>query len=302
MLSCLLRHKEKVSYGCKQGVCHACILRATKGGVSPRSQEPLRDTLRAQGYFLACRCYPEGDLSAAVPGETMRVPATILATEWLTERTLKVTLTVLGEFEFHPGQFVNIIREDGLARSYSIANLPGDATIETHVRVLEGGAMSGWLKSDAAVGAQVKLQGPLGDCFYVPENPAGPLLLAGTGTGLAPLYGILRDALAHGHTGPIRLFHGAVDTAGLYLGNELRKIAATNGNVQYVPVVLQGEAPEGGRVAALDKLIAAELPDLNGWRAYLCGDPDLVRTLRRTMFLAGAAMKDIHADAFLPAA
>ena len=58
--------------------------------------------------------------------------------------------------------------------------------------------MSGWLGTEARPGEAVRLQGPVGECFYVPGQPEQPLLLAGTGTGLAPLYGIVRDALAAG--------------------------------------------------------------------------------------------------------
>jgi predicted ferric reductase len=55
-------------------------------------------------------------------------------------------------------------------------------------------------------------------------------------------------------------------------------------------------------VGALDVLIRAECPRPLGWRAYLCGNPELVLSLRKKLFLAGFSLKDIHADAFLPSA
>ena len=84
--------------------------------------------------------------------------------------------------------------------------------------------MSGWFHDDAHIGERVSVLGPSGDCFYVPGKEEQPLLLVGTGTGLAPLYGILRDALRHGHRGPIHLFHGALHKGGLYLVEELRRL------------------------------------------------------------------------------
>src|ERR1019366_6954129 len=123
--------------------------------------------------------------------------------------------------EYRAGQFVSLFREDGLARSYSLASLPGEGALELHVRKIPGGAMSGWLYSQALhsqalhsqsldraqpgaqSGVPVWIQGPSGNCFYVPGKADEPLLLAGAGTGLAPLYGIARDALQQGHSGPI---------------------------------------------------------------------------------------------------
>jgi hypothetical protein len=53
-------------------------------------------------------------------------------------------------------------------------------------------------------------------------------------------------------------------------------------------------------VGALDALIKESCPRPVGWRAWLCGNPDLVLSLRKKLFLAGLALKEIHADAFLP--
>jgi NAD(P)H-flavin reductase len=146
----------------------------------------------------------------------------------------------------------------------------------------------------------VALQGPSGDCFYVPGREDQPLLLAGTGTGLAPLYGILRDALARGHRGPIHLFHGALNPAGLYLREELTAIAGAHGNVRYTPAVLDAAGERGVETGPIDKVIAQWYPDLDGWRAFVCGDPALVQSLRKKLFLSGVASGDIYADAFVP--
>lgn len=134
-------------------------------------------------------------------------------------------LVVDPSFAYEPGQFLTLLRGDGLARSYSIASQPDDEHLELHVRLVPGGAMSGWLASPEALGAALQVRGPSGSCFYVKGRPEQPLLLAGTGTGLAPLWAIARAALAAGHTGPIRLFHGARSAAGLYFIDELSDLA-----------------------------------------------------------------------------
>jgi ferredoxin-NADP reductase len=55
------------------------------------------------------------------------------------------------------------------------------------------------------------------------------------------------------------------------------------------------------RCGAVDGIALETCPDLKGWKVFLCGNPELVKQVQRKTFMAGASMKDIHADAFLPA-
>jgi NAD(P)H-flavin reductase len=159
--------------------------------------------------------------------------------------------------------------------------------------------MSGWLFTEARAGDAVTIRGPAGDCFYTAGKPDQPLLLAGTGTGLAPLLGIGRDALLQGHRGPIFLYHGALNPGGLYGSDVMHALTATHPHLQYRPVVLEGEAGNGVVVGALDKVVLAAHPKLTGWRGFVCGDPGIVQLLKKKLFLAGMASRDISADAFV---
>jgi NAD(P)H-flavin reductase/ferredoxin len=300
VLDCLLRSGVSISYSCRSGVCQSCLVKATKGTVPEQAQAGLKDTLRAQGYFLACRCEPDDDLAVA-QGEDQRVAARIRRVENLGSNVLRLRIEPISGFDYRAGQYISLFRDDGLARSYSLASLPHERELELHVRLIPGGAMSEWLRREAGPDTPVAIQGPAGNCFYFAGEPDQPLLLAGTGTGLAPLYGIARDALGQGHRGPVWLFHGAPDPGGLYLQDELWTLAARHANFHYVPSVLRdgGNEMETG---TLDGSILARFPRLEGWKAYLCGDPALVNSLRKKAFLAGAASRSIYADAFLSSA
>jgi NAD(P)H-flavin reductase/ferredoxin len=302
VLDALLRNGVKAAHSCKAGSCGSCLLRATEGPVPPRSQNGLKDSWKAQGYFLACVCHPEADLAISEVGTDAQLGATISGLDLLSKDVMRVRLHTDEALGFRPGQFVTVVREGGVSRSYSIASLPEESCLELHVRKIAGGLMSSWLHEEARVGERVSVLGPSGECFYVPGHEDQPLLLAGTGTGLAPLYGILRDALRHGHRGPIHLFHGALHKGGLYLVDELRRLANVHSHVEYTPTVLNGS--EGGEVevGALDQVVLRRFPKLSGWRGYVCGDPALVQLLRKKLFLSGMASRDIYADAFLPSA
>jgi CDP-4-dehydro-6-deoxyglucose reductase len=300
VLDCLLRNGIAVSHSCKAGACQSCLMKSVGGGLAGTSQAGLKDTLRAQGYFLACTLRPSEDIAVEQPGKDQRVPARIREISALNETVMRVRLVPGGLFDYFAGQYVTLFRKDGLARSYSIASLPQEGELELHVRRIPGGAMSEWLHDVASLGDPVSLQGPSGTCFYVPGNVDEPLLLAGAGTGLAPLYGIVKDALSQGHRGPIWLFHGALTMAGLYLGEELRDLEARHVNFRYVRTVLRDDGAAGAEVGQLHDAILTRFPKLSGWKGYVCGDPALVNSLRKKLFLAGMPSKAIYSDAFLP--
>jgi len=298
VLESLTRHGVLLPSSCQSGVCQTCMMHAVTGAIPEQAQQGLKDTLRMQGYFLACVCRPESDMEirqASVEG--LRHRAFVSGLERMNAGVVRLRLRPHKPVDYQAGQFINLMHQDTV-RSYSLASLPGEEELELHIRHVPGGHISSWVHERLRPDDEVEFHGPAGDCFYVPGNPEQPLLLIGTGTGLAPLYGILRDALAHGHTGEIRLFHGSLHADGLYMVEALQGLASRHANVDYTPCVLHGEAPDGGMVGAIDEVVLQALPELAGWRVYLCGDPEIVRRLQGRTFLAGAAMQQIHADAF----
>lgn len=301
----LLREGASLAYACKAGTCGYCMVRAVSGPVPARAQAGLKDSWKARGYFLPCVCHPDGDLAAEPAGSDVRAGAAIGSLKLLSADVLRVRLLCDTPLDFRAGQYLNLVREGSLARSYSIASLPGgageNAEVELHIRRVANGRMSGWLFGDARPGDRVEVQGPSGECFYVAGREQMPMLLVGTGTGLAPLYGIARDALRSGHRAPIHLVHGALRPAGLYLRDELRALAESHPNFHYTASVLEG-GDESCATGPLEGLLATRFPALEGWRGYVCGDPALVKSLRMKLFLAGIGMPDLCSDSFLPSA
>jgi CDP-4-dehydro-6-deoxyglucose reductase, E3 len=305
---------------CRRGVCQTCLVKATQGEVPALSQRGLKDGLRKKALFLACMCKPTGDLTVTRHMSAERFESRVERVELLSADVLRVLLSAPPNLAYEAGQYLQLERlSDGLARPYSIASLPGSQHIELHVALLPDGAMSGWLRN--AVGQGVGLRGPFGECFYLPEEPDRPLCLAGTGTGLAPLLGVVRAALAAGHRGPIQLFHGSVRSTGLYLWSELTRLLARTPQLSVVGSLLEGEQPEpdappssrsgaesnDGRcriqLAPLDEALLGERRVWSEHRVYLCGHHDLVRKLQKKLYLMGVPLARIHTDPFVaPAA
>ena len=298
VLDALLRQGVEVPSSCRAGACQACLLRAESGELPAAAQAGLKDSLRVQGYFLACACRPTEPLVVA-PATSLETAATITELRLLSPTVLGVRLKPQRPLDYLAGQYIQLRRPDGLTRSYSLASLPGDGDLELHVRRVAGGQMSGWLFEEAQAGHEVTLRGPAGSCFYVAGRSEQPLLLAGTGTGLAPLVGICRDALQQGHSGPIQLFHGAHAAEGLYLEAELELLCQQHPNLAYHRTVLEGPLRDGLGQGSLEQAIASTHTSLRGWRGFVCGSPGVVTRLKKQLFLAGVSNRDILADAFL---
>jgi CDP-4-dehydro-6-deoxyglucose reductase, E3 len=291
---------------CRRGLCQVCVVKATRGDIPPLAQKGLRDGAKRQSLLLACVCRPTGDLEVDRHGSSASFDSRVEHVEPLAGNVLRVWVSAPPGLVYQAGQYLHVVRpSDGLMRPYSIASLPGGERIELHVACLPGGAMSGWLRS--AVGQSLVLRGPFGECVYQPDEPDRPLCLAGTGTGLAPLLGVVRAALAAGHRGEIRLFHGSVRRAGLYLWAELRALLSGAPQLRLVGSLLEGGEPEGDgaearwsiRATPLEAALAAEGQAWKEHRVYLCGNDELVRKLQKKLYLAGVPLARIHTDPFV---
>lgn len=299
VLQTLLRHGVAAPHSCAVGVCQVCLLRSVGDAPPVAAQQGLRDTLRHQGYFLACQCPSVEGMDLMLPRESeVFGRAVVSAKESLSADLCRLWLTPATDLYYHPGQFLNLRRGDGLMRSYSIASVPReDSALELHIQRRQNGAMSQWIIDALQVGDAVEIQGPNGVCFYLPGEQA-PLLLIGTGTGLAPLLGIARDALTSGHQGPIFLYHGSHGAAGLYRRPQLAQLAMQHANFHAV-FCASGPEVESDCIAGRAHDIAfARHTDLSGFRVYLCGAPAMVHAAKKTAYLQGARMQDIHADPF----
>lgn len=300
VLGTLLRNNLQTPYSCQQGLCQSCLMRSLDKSPPVSSQVGLKDTLQQQNYFLPCICYPEQDMTVAHPNQiTAAVITQVIEKHNLAKDIVRLVISHGDDFNFFAGQFVNLQRHDGLTRSYSIANIPHpDQFLEFHIRCLPHGQFGNWVQDDLQVGDTLMLSEAKGTCIYLSGRKEQPLLLVGTGTGLAPLLGIINDALSQNHTGPIHLFHGSRDLDGLYLMDELQELTEKFANFNYIPC-LSGENNELDFISGRAHEVAiATIQNLKGWRVYLCGHPEMVNQTKKVAYLKGALLNDIYADAF----
>jgi CDP-4-dehydro-6-deoxyglucose reductase/ferredoxin-NAD(P)+ reductase (naphthalene dioxygenase ferredoxin-specific) len=294
---------------CMSGECGQCKSKLLCGEVEHGAHLPdaLSAAERAQGLVLACRARPKGPvqvewllpakLSAAVP-PVRRLRTRVEAIDRLAHDVVRLRLSPQGGKPLHflPGQFAQLRIGKLPARSYSMANLPGDERLEFHVRVVPHGRVSQHVAHGLRVGDEVQLQGPFGAAVWRPEATPAPLLLAAGGTGLAPLWSVLQAALASGQR-DITLYHGVRDERDLYAHALLSDLQA-KGLVRYVPVLSMPSGATRHRTGWLHDAIAADQPELRGRRVYAAGPPPMVDAVRALAVKAGVPEHEVFADAF----
>ncbi|MEE1886837.1 iron-sulfur-binding ferredoxin reductase [Pseudomonas carassii] len=273
-----------VPYSCRAGSCHACLVRCLDGIPVDAKPEALVAEKREQGWRLACQCSVASDLRVALfDPRSDGLPATVIGLDWFAD-VLRLRLRPERPLRYQAGQHL-VLWSGGVARPYSLASLPGeDDFLEFHLDCRRPGAFCDQARQ-LRLGDVLRL-GELrgGALHYDPDWQARPLWLLAAGTGLAPLWGILREALRQGHQGEIRVLHMAHTAEGHYLAQSLQ--------------ALDGVTVEWVLAAQLDEALAGLKLMSRQTMALVCGSPGSVERFARRLFIAGVPRNQIFADVF----
>ncbi len=201
--------------------------------------------------------------------------------------------------DYVPGQSVAVETPSRpkLWRYYSMANAPRpDGLLEFHVRLIDGGAVSMALTSDAIVDTELRLGAPIGVLtLNVPLSGRDLLLVAGS-TGLAPLKAILEQVASVQQPPKVHLFFGARTEDGLYDLDSLEKMAAQHPWLTVTPVV-SANPKFAGETGSLPDVVARH-GDWSGHEAYLAGPTEMVRDTVARLTSSGMAQEQIHIEDF----
>lgn len=192
-----------------------------------------------------------------------RVFAQVEARRWVAEDMLALELLCNGNAQnWRAGQHVQLyLEQNGVrhGRSYSLTSVAADGHIEIAIKRQPGGRLSNLLLDHLEVGEVIELGQAFGEFAWPQEHNA--VLLLAAGSGITPLFGLLRDALARGFTAPVTLLHQVRRQGQQAFAEELQALAARHANFQ-VHWLFSGEG---------DRLSAERLAALPGDHLRVCG-------------------------------
>ncbi|QJI13544.1 iron-sulfur-binding ferredoxin reductase [Pseudomonas sp. ADAK22] len=279
-----------VPYSCRAGSCHACLVRC-QGEVEDKQPDALSPAQRQDGWRLACQCQVVGDVQVET-FDPLRdgLPARVVGVDWLNASVLRLRLQPERGLRYRAGQHL-VVWAGQVARPYSLASLPQeDPFLEFHLDCRQPGEFIN-IARQLQLGDDLRLGELRGGALqYDPDWHSRPLWLLAAGTGLGPLWGVLREALRQDHQGAIRVIHLAHDTDAHYLAEPLAQLALQHPNV----TVELWTAAELTQALAQLRLVSRQT------LALLCGHPVSVEAFSKRLFLAGLPRNQLLADVFVP--
>ena len=323
LLDAAFRQGIAVPHGCREGQCSSCKCLLVDGDVEVEkySTFALPDYERESGHILLCRSYAFSDVTIELLNfdeDLMRraiavksFDGVLSAVTSLTHDTRLLEVQLEKPMKFWAGQFVEIGvpgvgGEAGVTRSYSMASTQATPTrLQFIIRKYADGAFSSRLDSTLQPGTAVTLKGPFGSCFRREER-AGPMILVGGGSGMSPLWAILKDHIESGEQRPIRFFYGARTRKDLFFLDQFAAVSAQLTDFEFIPVLSQATPEDGWRGEtgfvheAVDRILRAQA--LSGEiDAYTCGPPPMVDALLPVLQRLGVALDHTYVDKFTPA-
>ncbi|MCR3902182.1 hybrid-cluster NAD(P)-dependent oxidoreductase [Aeromonas hydrophila] len=204
------------------------------------------------------------------------------------------------------GQCVTLHTEiDGQpqCRAYTLSSSPQDACWQ--VTIKDVGLVSHHLHQTLQVGDEIRVDGPFGD-FNLTALPCERPLLLSAGSGITPMWAMLRDELAKRPDADIRFIHSARSPEDVIFADDLAALAAAHSGVRHALVLEQvrEEAPTAYPwVGRLTPDMLRELaPDLLARHVYLCGPAPYMTAVCTMLAELGLPAAQLHQESFgLPA-
>jgi ring-1,2-phenylacetyl-CoA epoxidase subunit PaaE len=105
----------------------------------------------------------------------------------------------LRKMKYQAGQYITLIlRINGrkYARPYSFSSAPSvDVALEITVKRVPEGIVSNYINTELKVGDIVEVLEPMGDFTFDSSNPVKSIFLWGVGSGITPLFSIIKEVL-----------------------------------------------------------------------------------------------------------
>ncbi len=312
MIDAALRDQRMYPYGCRNGSCGACKTKLISGEVDygNYAEHALTKNEKQQGMVLLCQARPLCDIKidveeirSATDIRIKMMPCRITRLDRVAQDVMLMSLTMPKgqEFNYLPGQYIDIVLRDGQRRSFSISNLPHEAVetgLELHVRRVPNGRFTSRVFKGFRLRDLLRFEGPFGTYFLNSEPDKNLLMIAG-GTGFAPIMALIKQAWQNHPDTSIHLFWGARDEQDLYMNDWILNRLQKHPGFRYTPV-LSDHWPENwqGETGFVHEAVCRHYDNVSKFDIYVSGPPIMVDCVRDNLLGRGLNPEHFHFDSF----
>lgn len=217
-------------------------------------------------------------------------------------------------YQYYPGQYVVLkitIEGKEYRRCYSLNSCPySDDFLQITVKQVKGGIVSNYINNQLQVGATLALSAPQGN-FKVSLNVDDykTYFLFGAGSGITPLFSILKSVLTTSKNSFVYLFYGNQNQDTILFKQELAVLEQQYaGRFHLVhtlsaPKVWTTWTPWSGKkgridAAAVEWFIQENPPIAQQTAYYICGPQQMNTTTKATLMDLGVPQELIHLEQF----
>jgi ferredoxin-NADP reductase len=233
----------------------------------------------------------------------------IMETDDTCSLRLEIPKDATNQFRYDPGQFVHIecnVGDQKVVRSYSLSSAPSvDSHFQITVKEIPGGALSPSLVRTVEPGDILEVSLPQGRFFEDKAERAHHYLLFGAGSGVTPLFSILKWVLSRERGDRVTLFFASRRETTVIFLKELQELEARYGErLQVVHVLTRASEAwrgERGRMngETVTQLLtayvpASSLPEV----AYLCGPVPFMDEVTLALEKRGLPRGNIRRESF----
>ena len=311
VLEAALEQGVNFPHGCKTGNCGACKSEKIFGDIemSPFSEFALEPEEEEKGMILACRSVPWSDCEIRIIDDQLEETLhdfKVINIECVVKKLTKVTddIYILNlkinseeEFKFKAGQYAELYFDQCKEKHFSMANPPSTNELEFHIKTLDGGEVSDYVKNTLEIGETIKVKGPFGNA-YLRDGHKGPIIAVAGGTGLAPILSIIQASQDIKMKQPIQVYYGAQSEKDLYFVKQFEEMIQNNKNLSFFPVVMEPSKSKELRSGLVTDVVIENIKDFDGYKAYLAGPPKMVEAAEKILSSHGIRKVDMHSDAF----
>jgi CDP-4-dehydro-6-deoxyglucose reductase len=149
----------------------------------------------------------------------------------------------------------------------------------------------------------LRFEGPMGS--FILRDSVKPIIFIASGTGFAPIRGIIEHMRYEGIKRPIKLYWGGRRPKDLYRHDLCLSWAKEMHEFEYIPVASDDLPEDGwtGRTGFVHLAAMTDNPDMSGYQVYACGAPIVIESAKND-FVAKCHLPDdeFYSDAFTSAA